>query len=220
MCCGWGVRCCGTGLIVVDRGERPGAVRPGACGLRVGLTFGIVPRARAVRCEPSRRGRGQLRSVIVGLLKEFRDFAVKGNALDLAVGVIIGAAFGKIVNSIVNDLLMPPIGVLLGGVDFSDIELVIKEGVRGVAEVKQGETVVTPAIAEVPEVAVRFGSFVNIIIEFTIVAFCVFMVVKAFNTLRQRMEAEKSAAVPAAPPPPTPEQALLGEIRDLLRSGR
>lgn len=156
----------------------------------------------------------------MGLLKEFRDFAVKGNALDLAVGVIIGAAFGKIVNSIVNDLLMPPIGVLLGGVDFSDIKLVIKDGVRAVAEVKQGETVVTPAIAEVPEVAVRFGSFVNIIIEFTIVAFCVFMVVKAFNTLRQRMEAEKSAAAPAAPPPPTPEQKLLGEIRDLLRSGR
>ncbi|MBA4039456.1 MAG: large conductance mechanosensitive channel protein MscL [Planctomyces sp.] len=156
----------------------------------------------------------------MGLLKEFRDFAVKGNALDLAVGVIIGAAFGKIVNSIVNDLLMPPIGLLLGGVDFSQIKLVIKDGVKAVAEVKQGDSVLIPAVAEVPEVAIRFGTFVNIIIEFTIVAFCVFMVVKVFNTLRTRMEAEKAAAAPAAPPPPSPEQQLLGEIRDLLRSAR
>jgi large conductance mechanosensitive channel len=115
----------------------------------------------------------------MGLLAEFRDFAIKGNAIDLAVGIVIGAAFTKIVNSIVNDLLMPPIGMLLGNTDFSNLKVVLKEGVPA-ATSETGK--------EVVEVAIRYGQFINVVIEFLIIAIAVFMVVKVFNTVRANAE--------------------------------
>ncbi|MGL5174748.1 MAG: large-conductance mechanosensitive channel protein MscL [Cetobacterium sp.] len=126
-------------------------------------------------------------------LKEFKEFAIKGNAIDLAVGVIIGGAFGKIVTSIVNDLLMPIVGILLGGINFSDLKYVIK-----------------PAEGTIPEAAIRYGNFIQSVVDFTIIAFCIFLMVKAINQLRKKDE------VPAAPPAPTNEENLLTEIRDLL----
>jgi large conductance mechanosensitive channel len=112
----------------------------------------------------------------MGIIAEFREFAVKGNAVDLAVGIVIGAAFTKIVNSIVNDLIMPPVGLLLGGTDFSNLKVVLKKGGLDAA----GKAI--------PEVAIHYGQFVNVVLEFLIVAIAVFIVVKAFNTLRQRSE--------------------------------
>ncbi|MGL4628830.1 large-conductance mechanosensitive channel protein MscL [Cetobacterium sp.] len=126
-------------------------------------------------------------------LKDFKEFAIKGNAIDLAVGVIIGGAFGKIVTSIVNDLLMPIVGILLGGVNFTDLKYVIK-----------------PAEGTIPEAAIRYGNFIQSVVDFTIIAFCIFLMVKAINQLRKKDE------VPAAPPAPTNEENLLTEIRDLL----
>jgi large conductance mechanosensitive channel len=117
----------------------------------------------------------------MGLVKEFRDFAVKGNALDMAVGIIIGAAFNKIVSSLVNDVIMPPIGMLLGGVDFKNLELVLK----GASTLATGEAV--------PAVAVRYGLFINTCIDFLIVAFTVFMMVRLVNQLG------RLRAAPAAP---------------------
>lgn len=153
----------------------------------------------------------------MGFVKEFREFALKGNVLDLAVGVIIGAAFGKIVNSMVNDILMPPIGMMLGKVDFSDWKYVFRHGAPAVPESKDLVTnAVIPAVPAVPEVALRFGTFINVIIEFTIVAFCVFLVIKAFNTARKRFEAQEKA-MPPPPAPPSNEEKLLAEIRDLLK---
>lgn len=116
----------------------------------------------------------------MGLLAEFRDFAIKGNAIDLAVGIVIGAAFTKIVNSIVNDLLMPPIGMLLGGTDFSNLKVVLKDG---------GPETIDGVVKQIPEVAVRYGQFINVVIEFLIVAIAVFVVVKIFNEMRKRTEA-------------------------------
>ena len=109
----------------------------------------------------------------MGLLKEFRDFAVKGNALDMAVGIIIGAAFGKVVTSLVNDIIMPPIGMLLGGVDFKMLEL----------KLKQAST--SPTGEAIPAVAVHYGLFINTMIDFLIVAFTIFMVIKTINRLSQ-----------------------------------
>ncbi len=109
----------------------------------------------------------------MGLLKEFRDFAVKGNALDMAVGIIIGAAFNKIVTSLVNDVIMPPIGMLLGGVDFKNLQLTLKEASTSAA----GEAI--------PAVAVRYGLFINTLIDFLIVAFTIFMVLRTINRLAQ-----------------------------------
>jgi len=134
----------------------------------------------------------------MSIAKEFRDFVNRGNVVDLAVGIIIGAAFGKIVGSFVNDVLMPPIGMLLGGLDFSNIAITLKAAVGG-----------DPKTA----VVLRIGTFINHVIDFTIVAFAVFLVVKGFNKLRA-----KEAAKPAAPPGPTEDQKLLGEIRDLLKA--
>jgi len=136
----------------------------------------------------------------VSILKEFREFAVKGNVVDLAVGVIIGVAFGKIVNSLVADVIMPPIGLLLGGIDFSSFAIMLKPA----SEV---------AGKAVPAVLLKYGVFINTIIEFTIVAFAVFLLVKAINAARSQQAA-------APPPPPTPPRAeiLLTEIRDLLRA--
>ena len=127
----------------------------------------------------------------MGMLKEFKEFAMRGNVVDMAVGVIIGAAFGKITTSLVNDVMMPPIGVVLGGIDFSDrtVEIVA-------------------ATAEKPAVMLRYGAFINTVIDFLIVAFAVFLVVKLMNSLK------KSA--PPPPAAPTKQEELLTEIRDAL----
>jgi len=118
----------------------------------------------------------------MGLVQEFKEFAVKGNAVDMAIGIIIGAAFGKIVTSVVNDVIMPPIGMLLGGVDFSTFAIWLKE------PVKDMEGVVTD-----PGVAIRYGTFINILIDFIIVAFCLFIVVKMMNCLRRSPAEQKKA---------------------------
>ena len=134
----------------------------------------------------------------MSIAKEFRDFINRGNVVDLAVGVIIGAAFGKIVASLVGDVLMPPIGYLLGGVDFSNIAITLKSATGG-----------DPKTA----VVVKIGTFINTCIDFLIVAFCIFLVVKGFNQLRKKEEAK-----PAEPPAPTEDQKLLTEIRDILKA--
>jgi large conductance mechanosensitive channel len=128
-------------------------------------------------------------------LDEFKKFAVKGNMIDMAVGIIIGAAFGKIVSSLVNDIIMPPIGLLLGGVNFTDLKFVMKA-----------------ATDTVPAVTWNYGSFIQVAIDFLIVAFVVFMLIKGINALKKKEE-----AAPAAPPAPTKDQELLSEIRDLLK---
>jgi large conductance mechanosensitive channel len=145
----------------------------------------------------------------MGLLKEFKEFAIKGNVIDLAVGVIIGAAFGKIVTSLVQDVIMPPVGKLTGEVNFADkfIGLGSTITTNGVAitSIKQAKDAGVPVIA--------YGQFINNIIDFVIVAFCVFLMVKAINELRRRFDKQQEAA-PAAP---TATEKLLTEIRDLLQ---
>ena len=136
----------------------------------------------------------------MAFVKEFKEFAMRGNVVDLAVGVIIGAAFGKIVSSLVADVIMPPIGYITGGVDFSDKKIVLKEA--------------DPA-HKVLETAIHYGNFINAIIQFLIVAFCIFVVVKAINSLKK-----EEAAAPAPDPAPTKEEILLTEIRDLLAKGK
>lgn len=133
----------------------------------------------------------------MAIIKEFKEFAMRGNVVDLAVGVIIGAAFGKIVTSLVADLIMPPIGYITGGVDFSNKKIVLKEA--------------DPA-HKVLENAIHYGNFINAVIQFLIVAFCIFMVVKAINSLKK----EEVPAPPPTDPVPTKEELLLTEIRDLL----
>lgn len=128
----------------------------------------------------------------MSLLKEFKEFAVKGNAMDMAVGIIIGAAFGKIVSSIVNDVIMPPIGLLIGGVDFSKLAITLKAAADG----KEA-------------VLLSYGKFLQTSVDFLIIAFAIFMMVKAINTLK------RPEAAPA--PAPTKEELLLTEIRDLLK---
>lgn len=130
-------------------------------------------------------------------VQEFKDFAVKGNAVDMAVGVIIGGAFGKIVSSIVDDIIMPPIGYLIGGVNFSDLKVVL------------------PAIIEGQESAsINYGNFIQTVLDFTIIAFCVFMLVKGVNKLKK--EEVPAPEAPAPEPEPSAEEKLLTEIRDLL----
>lgn len=136
-------------------------------------------------------------------LKEFKEFAVKGNVVDMAVGVIIGAAFGKIVTSLVNDIIMPVIGVFTGGVNFSDHKWVIQQAAT------DGETVITP------EVAVTWGAFVQTVIDFLIIAFCIFVAIKFINKLKK--EPEPAPAPEPEPAKPT-ELEVLTEIRDLLRN--
>jgi large conductance mechanosensitive channel len=131
------------------------------------------------------------------LIKEFKEFAMRGNVVDMAVGIIIGGAFGKIITSVVNDVLMPPIGLLLGGVDFKDLKIVIQEAV---------------VENEIAEVAISYGSFIQTIIDFIIIAFCIFMVIKGMNKMKKKKE-----EAPAAPPAPSKEETLLTEIRDLLK---
>ena len=133
---------------------------------------------------------------------DFREFAMRGNVVDMAVGVIIGGAFGKIVTSLVNDIIMPGIGVLTGGTNFSEFKFVIQKGVMN------GEEVVTP------EVAITWGAFVQTIVDFLIIAFCIFMAIRVMQKLRRKKEAE-AIEEPAAPAGPTQEE-LLTEIRDLL----
>lgn len=142
----------------------------------------------------------------MGLMKEFREFALKGNVVDMAVGIIIGAAFSTIVKTMVDKVLMPPLGLLMGGMDFADKKLVLKDAVEAVGD--------TPAVAEV---AIGYGEFINALINFTIVAFALFMVIKAMNSAKKRFEKEQEAA-PAAPAAPAEDVVLLGEIRDLLKA--
>ena len=132
----------------------------------------------------------------MSMMKEFKDFAIKGNAVDMAVGIVIGAAFGKIVTALVAGIIMPPIGVLLGGVDFSSLAYIVKEAVN----------------AE-PAVVISYGKFIQTVLDFTIIAFAIFMVVKGINTLKKKEE-----AAPKPEPKPSSEEILLTEIRDLLKS--
>jgi large conductance mechanosensitive channel len=129
------------------------------------------------------------------MFKEFKEFAMRGSVVDMAIGIVIGAAFGKIVASFVTDILMPPIGLLLGGVDFSDIFLTLKA-----------------AVGEEPAVTMNIGVFINVVIEFIIIAFAIFLVIKGMNALKKKEE-EK----PAEPPKPSEEVTLLKEIRDSLK---
>jgi large conductance mechanosensitive channel len=128
----------------------------------------------------------------MGMMKEFKEFAVKGNVVDMAVGIIIGAAFGKIVSSFVGDVIMPPIGVLLGGVDFSNLTYTIKE-----------------AAGTVPAVVIGYGKFIQTLIDFVIIAFAIFLVIKAINSMKRKEE--------EAPAEPSSQEKLLVEIRDLLK---
>jgi large conductance mechanosensitive channel len=129
------------------------------------------------------------------ILKEFKVFAMKGNVVDMAVGIIIGVAFGKIVSSVVNDIIMPPIGLLVGGVDFKDLSIVLKE-----------------ASEEAAAITINYGNFIQVIFDFLIVAFAVFMLIKAINATKKKKE-----EAPAAPPAPSKQEELLTEIRDLLK---
>ncbi len=128
----------------------------------------------------------------IKLLQEFKAFAMRGNVIDMAVGIIIGAAFGKIVSSLVNDIIMPPIGLLVGGVNFTDLKIVLKQAVDGN-----------------PAVTLNYGNFLQVIFDFLIIAFAVFMLIKALSTAKRKEE--------AVPPAPTKSEALLTEIRDLLK---
>ncbi|MGL5333265.1 MAG: large-conductance mechanosensitive channel protein MscL [Aeromonas veronii] len=132
----------------------------------------------------------------MSLIQEFKAFAARGNVIDMAVGIIIGAAFGKIVSSFVGDVIMPPIGLILGGVDFSDLAVTLKAA--------EGNT---------PAVVIAYGKFIQTIIDFLIISFAIFMGLKAINTLKKKQEEEA-----AAPAGPTKDQELLTEIRDLLKS--
>jgi large conductance mechanosensitive channel len=131
----------------------------------------------------------------MSIIQEFKEFAVRGNVIDMAVGVIVGTAFGKIVSSFVSDVIMPPIGVLLGGVNFSDLALTIKE-----------------AAATSPAVVMAYGKFTQTVIDFVIIAFVIFTVVRLINSLKKKAE-----AAPPAPAAPSKQELLLAEIRDLLK---
>ncbi len=128
--------------------------------------------------------------------KEFKEFIMRGNVVDMAVGIVIGAAFGKIVSSFVKDVLMPPIGMLLGNMDFSQLMIVLRE-----------------ASGDTPMVAIRYGAFIGTVVDFVIIGFAIFLVVKGMNNLKKKEEAK-----PAPPPAPSAEEVLLKEIRDILKS--
>jgi large conductance mechanosensitive channel len=134
----------------------------------------------------------------MGMIQEFKAFAVRGNVVDMAVGIIIGAAFGKIVSSAVADIVMPPLGVVVGGMDFSDLAIILKE-----------------ATGATPAVVLGYGRFIQALLDFAIVAFAIFLLVKGINVLKR-----KEAEAPSAPPTPSKEELLLAEIRDLLKAGR
>lgn len=132
----------------------------------------------------------------MSIAQEFKKFALRGNVMDMAVGIIIGAAFGKIVSSLVSDILMPPLGLLLGGVDFKDLAVVLQE-----------------AVGETPAVVIAYGSFIQTIIDFIIIAMAIFVAIKVMNSMKAKEE-----AAPEAPPAPSKEEVLLTEIRDLLKN--
>jgi large conductance mechanosensitive channel len=132
----------------------------------------------------------------MSMMQEFKDFAMKGNVVDLAVGVIIGGAFGKIVSSLVADIIMPPIGILMGGVDFTKLGVTLKEAADGA-----------------PAIMLNYGNFIQAVVDFTIVAFAIFMAIKLMNKMKKT-----EPAAPEAPPAPTKEEVLLTEIRDILKS--
>ena len=175
----------------------------------------------------------------MGLLQEFKAFALKGNVMDMAVGFIIGGAFGKIVTSLVNDVIMPGVGVLVGGVDFKDLKLTLKEAVEAVEAVEGQEAVynelgelVSPAIEAVEAVPavdpvyLTYGNFIQTTVDFLIIAVSVFVMIKVFNKLtsirlKKKQEEEAAAAAEPAPAPepePTKEELLLTEIRDILKN--
>jgi large conductance mechanosensitive channel len=131
----------------------------------------------------------------MSVVKEFKEFAMKGNVVDLAVGIIIGGVFGKIVSSLVGDVIMPPLGLLIGGVDFRDLSVTLKSAVTGS-----------------PAVMLRYGAFVQTVFDFAIVAFAIFLLIKGINALKRTKE-----TAPAAPPKPPAQEVLLAEIRDLLK---
>lgn len=135
----------------------------------------------------------------MGFFKEFKQFAMRGNVVDMAVGIIIGAAFGKIVTSVVNDMIMPAIGLLVGGVNFTDLKLVLKQAVM------EGENIISPAVT------INYGNFLQVTFDFIIIAFAIFMLIKAMNTLNRKKE-EKAAPAPAPAPEPSAEEKLLTEI--------
>ncbi|AFJ03248.1 Large-conductance mechanosensitive channel [Methylophaga frappieri] len=131
----------------------------------------------------------------MSMMQEFKKFALRGNVVDMAVGIIIGAAFGKIVSSLVSDIIMPPIGLMLGGVDFKDLAIVLKD-----------------AVGDTPAVLISYGQFIQTIIDFLIIALAIFVAVKVMNSMKRKEE-----AAPKAPPEPSKEELLLTEIRDLLK---
>lgn len=139
----------------------------------------------------------------MSLIKEFKEFTMRGNVLDLAIGVIIGAAFGKIVSAFVDKVIMPPIGMLLGKVNFVDLKFILQKAVM------EGEKVIEP------EVSIGYGAFMQTIIDFVIIAFCIFIVIKIYQSA-----VKKSEDAPPPPAPPTKEEVLLTEIRDLLKQNK
>lgn len=132
----------------------------------------------------------------MSIMKEFKAFAMRGNVVDMAVGIIIGGAFGKIVSSLVNDIIMPPIGVLIGGVSFTDLAITIKA-----------------ATADSPAVTINYGNFVQVVFDFLVIAAAIFTLIKVMNSLKKKEE-----EAPAAPPAPSKEETLLAEIRDILKN--
>lgn len=133
------------------------------------------------------------------ILDEFKSFAIKGNAIDMAVGIIIGGAFGKIITSIVSDIIMPPIGLLVGGVNFTDLKFMLKD-----------------AVGDVPAVTINYGNFIQVAFDFIIIAFSIFMVIKLLNSAKRKEKVEEVKE--EAPAAPTKEEILLTEIRDLLKN--
>ncbi|WP_299467528.1 large-conductance mechanosensitive channel protein MscL [uncultured Gimesia sp.] len=140
----------------------------------------------------------------MSMIQEFKEFAMKGNVVDMAVGIVIGAAFGKIVTSFVSNIIMPPVGLLIGGVDFSNLALTLKKASVDEA----GKTI--------EAVSINYGAFLNVVLDFIIVAFAIFIVIKAMNAAKTRFEKQEAAA-PAAPAEPSAEIKLLTEIRDALQ---
>jgi large conductance mechanosensitive channel len=143
----------------------------------------------------------------MGFIKEFKDFAMRGNLIDFAVGIVVGGAFGKVTSSFVDGIIMPVIGTLIGNQDFSEMKLKIQDGSKAIVDAAGNVTT-----KEIPEVYLKYGEFITTIIDFTAVAFAMFLVVKAMNKMKA-----KEAAAPAPPPAPSKEETLLTEIRDLLK---
>jgi large conductance mechanosensitive channel len=142
----------------------------------------------------------------MGMVKEFKEFISRGSLIEMAVGVVMGIAFGNVVTAFIDGMVMPAVGMLTGGVDFNDLVFVLKESV---AEVKEGGNVI---VAAVPEVAIKYGTFITVAIEFLIISFVVFMVIKAINKMKK-----KQAEAPQEPVAPSIHEVLLAEIRDLLK---